>query len=94
MVLCLTSGGYKIFVDNGEGAGKKGDWVRQDQERQLVDHQYKNGVTLTQTTFTANRTRFNGRVAMKAGRVILSNKNGSQIQLVVNTVGRFRVEKL
>ncbi len=86
--------GYSIFVDDGANAGKSGDWERQAGEKTLIDRKYQDGISLSKTTFTANRTRFNGRVAMKAGRVILTNTDGSKKQLVISTVGRIRMERL
>lgn len=94
VVFQIIPNGYSIFVDDGARGGKKGDWIRQNGEHQLTHHCYQDGISLAKTTFTANRTRFNGRVALKAGRVILTNRDGFKTELVVNTVGRFRVEKL
>ncbi len=94
VVFQLTPLGYTIFVDDGANSGKSGDWERQAGEIQLVDHQYKEGVALSETTFTLNRTRFNGRVGMKAGRVILSNSDGLKTQIVISTIGRVRIEKI
>lgn len=84
--------GYEIFVDDGKDGGKKGDWKRQKGEKMLINHEFGNGVTVKESTFTAQRTRFTGRVAMKAGRIIIENDWGNQMQLVVNTIGRIRIE--
>ncbi len=94
VVFKTTDKGYQIFVDDGNGGGKKGDWVRQPSEKQLTLHTYRDGISLEKTTFTGKRTRFNGRVCMKAGRVILKNGDGAKTQLVVSTLGRLRVEKI
>jgi prepilin-type N-terminal cleavage/methylation domain-containing protein len=89
----LRADGYMIFVDSGVASQYRGDWVRQPEERLLVDHTFQDGVQLADTTFTVNRTQFNGRVGMKAGRVILSNLHGAKSQVVVSQMGRIRVEK-
>lgn len=94
VVFKTTDSGYHIFVDDGNGGGSLGDWVRQPQEKQLAWHTYQEGISLERNSFTGNRTRFNGRVCMKAGRVILKNKDGAKTEIVVSTLGRIRVEKI
>lgn len=94
VVFKTTASGYQIFVDNGNGGGGQGDWQRQPQEKQLALHKYQDGIALDKITFTANRTRFNGRVCMKAGRVILRNQDGARTEVVVSTLGRLRVAKI
>ncbi len=94
VVFKTTASGYQIFVDDGNGGSGQGDWQKQPHEKQLVLHKYQDGISLEKITFTGNRTRFNGRVCMKAGRVILSNEDGAQTELVVSTLGRIRVEKI
>ncbi len=94
VVFQITPGGYVLFVDDGSGGGNRGDWVRQHGVRILVNHKYQNGVSLSRTTFPAARTRFNGRIGITAGRVVLENTKGSRTQLVANIIGRLRVEKV
>lgn len=90
----INNDGYQIFVDSGECGGGPGDWERQGCEKQLVDYKYKNKVSLEKTTFSAERFRFNGRVGMKAGSMFLQNAAGRKSKLVIDVVGRIRIEDI
>ena len=94
VVFKTTDSGYHIFVDDGNGTGSPGDWKRQPQEKQLVWHIYQEDISLDRNSFTGNRTRFNGRMCMKAGRVVLKSKDGAKTEIVVSTLGRIRIEKI
>jgi type IV fimbrial biogenesis protein FimT len=95
VVFKVDDQGYIVFVDDGSGGGTAGDWIRQTQEELLVVKSYDNRVSFEKTTFSANRTRFNGRASgMKAGRVVLKNGNGRKIEVVVSIVGRIRTANI
>lgn len=94
VVFKTIDSGYQIFVDDGNGGSGQGDWQKQPHEKQLTLHTYRQGISLEKITFTGNRTRFNGRVCMKAGRVILKNRKGKKTEIVVSTLGRIRVAKI
>lgn len=83
--------GYRIFDDNGNGSVGRGDWVRQPNEQVIVSHRFSDEVHMDHTTFTLHRTRFNGRVCMKAGRVVLEDSEGRQSEIVISPVGRMRI---
>ena len=86
-----SSAGYSIFVDNSSVPGEAGDWIRQAGERLLVDYHFKNGLTLG-SNFPKNRVRFQSRPGIKAGRFILTDTEGRKMEVVLDTVGRVRVE--
>ncbi len=93
VVLKVKGNGYSIFVDDGSGGGRPRDWVQQVGEKTILSRQMKHGITLT-TTFSGNRGWFNGRVTTAAGSVVFTDVNGNGSKVVVNMVGRIRVEKL
>ena len=87
---------YSIFVDNGEGEGgiaDDGHW--NGTETVLRDRPLIGGVRidLNSTTFTDNRTQFNGRGRIRnQGTVTLVNSLGNQKQLDMNNrFGRIEV---
>lgn len=84
--------GYDVFLDNGAGAGKKGDWVRHPEEHQFISYRFRQGIQLV-TNFRRNRTRFSGRFGNKAGTITINDSFGNSMKLIVNLVGRVRVEK-
>ncbi len=95
VVFKVDDKGYKIFVDDGAGSATAGDWIRQGQEKLLADQTYNDEVVFKDTTFTANRTRFTGTsCGIKAGRVILKNRDGKKTEVIVNVVGRIRVANI
>jgi len=83
--------GYSIFVDNSSIPGEAGDWIRQAGERLLVDYHFKNGLTLG-SNFPGNRVRFQSRPGIKAGRFILTDTEGRKMEVVLDAVGRVRVQ--
>jgi len=69
------------------------DWIQQQNERTIIRRELPSRIQI-QTTFTDNRTRFNGTMGVKAGSVIFSDSMGNITQVVLNIVGRVRVERL
>jgi len=55
--------GYTMFVDNGEGGGTAGDWVRNGSEELVRYRDMPSGVLIdiSAMTLTNKRVRFNGR---------------------------------
>ncbi|MDK9709494.1 MAG: GspH/FimT family pseudopilin [Desulforhopalus sp.] len=92
VVIEANSSGYKIFVDNSRIPGRASDWSKQSDEKQLTHCQIKNGLTLS-SNFPNNKARFNGTPGVKAGRFILTDAGGNRIDVVINAVGRVRVEQ-
>lgn len=93
VVLKILQNGYLIFEDNGKNGGNASDWIQQPDEKTVIRHQLPPLIRI-RSTFTNNRTRFNGTLGVKAGRVILRDANGNAGQIVLNIVGRIRVERL
>ena len=92
VVIQVVPGGYTIFTDNSRVPGQAGDGVRQPDERLLANCRLKQGMTIS-SNFPKNRARFNSRPGMTAGRFILQDSEGRRIDVIVNRVGRVRVEE-
>jgi Tfp pilus assembly protein FimT len=88
VVVQFTADNYAIFVDNGEGdVGIAEDGLLNGEEILLRNRPLIGGVRidLANTTFTDNRTRFNGRGRIgNQGKVTLVNSLGNQKQLDMN----------
>ncbi len=93
VVIVMSATKYQIFVDDGRDGGIAGDWLRQPQEKMLFARSLLNGLVLS-NNFSLSRTRFTGRVGTKAGSLFIQNQYGRQKSVVINTVGRIRVEDL
>lgn len=91
VVVQCQSNGYLIYEDSGDGGGNKGDWVYQQGEKLLVKHTLPEGFRLT-TNLSALRTKFMPTPGMKAGSIYLENALGKKVRIVINTVGRIRVD--
>lgn len=85
--------GYSIFIDNSCVPGKAGDWIRQADERQIVNCTLKKGLTLT-TNFQnpKDKMRFSGRPGIKSGRFIMTDADGRRMDVVLSVSGRIRVQ--
>mgnify|MGYP001556643235 FL=1 len=91
VVIDFHEKGYEIFVDNGEGNGHAGDWVRNGNERLLVAHQSPASVSID-TNFSSERFRFKGYGRNQPGSIFLNQSNLLNTRIVVNVLGRIRVE--
>lgn len=88
--------GYLVFVDDGAAGGVAGDWIRQPGELLLFDCDLSGqglAIDVDGSTFSAQRTRFSGKPGIKAGSLVLLGKDGTKNRIVVNIIGRVRVEK-
>jgi len=91
VVMKMRENGYSIFIDDGSEGGKAGDWVRQENEAELIDYHFPQGTTMT-NNFN-NRTRFKGRVGNRAGTIKIMNQESDTLKVIINPSGRIRVEK-
>ena len=97
VVFCYTENGYKTFIDDGQGGGIKEDWIPQPGEQvlanvDLVKDRLK--IAVDESTFNTQRTRFSGRPGITAGSIVLQGSDGRKNKVIVNVIGRVRVEKL
>ena len=80
----INTDGYTIFIDNGSGGGVAENWVRDGDERILCNRKLPGGIQidLTQTTFNAQRTRFNGKgYSTNNGILTLLGLNGKSVSI-------------
>lgn len=92
VVIEARPNGYIIFVDNSKMPGRAGDWIKQTDEKQLTHCRIKHGLTIS-SNFPKNKARFDGTPGVKPGRFILTDVEGNRTDVVINTVGRIRVEQ-
>ena len=86
VVVKATPTGFSAFVDNSR------DWVRQAEERLLVDYRLRSGLTLD-SNFPSDRMRFlSCRPGIRAGRFFLTDSSGRRMDVVISAIGRIRVE--
>lgn len=72
---------YRIFIDNGAGGGTAGNWTRDSNETVLCDASLPAGITISQTTFTNNRTRYDGRGYITNNGKLTLYLNGNPVKL-------------
>ena len=80
---------YEIFID------KSDDGIRDVDEPILKTRTLPAGVAfdLNQTTFASDVAVFNGRGTARKGSTILTNTNGDEKQIQVETLGRIWLKK-
>ncbi len=91
VVIDFQDKGYQIFVDNGEGGGHAGDWIRNGNERLLIAHQAPASVSID-TNFSSERFRFKGYGRNQPGSIFLKQRDQENTRIVVNVLGRIRIE--
>ncbi len=91
-----TERGYKIFVDDGRGGGTKEDWIQQPGEQILanVTLEERLKIVLDESSFTSQRTRFSRSPGLKPGAVVMQEHFGNKRKVIINVIGRVRVENL
>lgn len=83
----MNADGYTVFIDNGVGGGVAENWLPDGNERILCNRKLPEGVQidLTQTTFAAHRTRFNGKgYSSNNGILTLLSANGKSVKVDMN----------
>lgn len=95
VVFSYSDRGYLLFVDDGLGGGIKDDRVYQPGETILADCVLdpKVAILTGESTFTLARAVFSGSVGVKAGTIVLAGEKGKKNRIIMNAVGRVRVEK-
>ncbi|MEW5910183.1 MAG: GspH/FimT family pseudopilin [Thermodesulfobacteriota bacterium] len=92
VAIIFSTNGYIIFIDNGVGAGIADNWVQDGNEIELTNRQFTPGVSMS-NTFASGRTRFSGSGRPgNIGTAALSDSRGVQRQVIINTLGRIRLQ--
>jgi Tfp pilus assembly protein FimT len=96
VVFCYTDTGYRAFIDDGQGGGVEKDWLQQPGEQTVADIKLANRskIVVEESSFTAQRTRFSGGPGISAGAIVVQGESGLKSKVIVNSIGRVRVEKL
>lgn len=83
---------YTVFLDNGEGGGTAGDWIRNGSEAVVRFRDLPSGVSIDTATMTLanDRARFNGRglppEIAASENIIINNAVGTRT-LILNRLG-------
>ena len=87
---------YTVFVDNGAGGGVVNDWTPNGSEQVLTTVTLTSDVIMYEASFAggAARVRFNSRGLPNGlgGHVYMRNTNNNYRGIVLNMVGRIRIE--
>lgn len=89
VVIRLEKNGYVIFLDDGKGGGKAGDWKLHEDERLLLEKKMEPTIQLS-SNFTKGHLRFRGVVGMSPGTITINNTSGKTSQIIINRLGRLR----
>ena len=91
VAILFRDDGYYIFVDNGDGGGKAGDYIINGGEQILLDKEISPLLAMS-TTFSARRYRFKTFGRIKPGSVTFDNGTGGRVKVIVSAIGRIRTE--
>ncbi len=91
VVLQIHEEFYEIFVDNGAGDATAEDWQREGGEVRITRREIPPGLSIS-SNFPGNhlRLRYSGRI--RPGTLFIENRSGEHMEVVVNAVGRVRLE--
>ncbi len=77
-----------MFID------KNGDWTQDADDNLLRNIEAQAGITLKSTTFSGNHTHFNTKgMPSVTGTVVFEDSSGKSLSVVVNSVGRIRIDE-
>jgi type IV fimbrial biogenesis protein FimT len=83
---------YNIFIDNGTGGGTAQNLTRDGSETVLSDANLPAGIQIINTTFTGNKTGFNGRgYCLRNGLLTLYSSGKSVVVDMNNRFGRITI---
>lgn len=90
VVFQYSATGYTVFIDNGASGD---DWTHQADEVMIstVSFTPDISINLGSSTFTNNRTRFDGRgVPGTIGTVVIEGPSSNQANIAVSRLGRIK----
>ena len=91
VVLQIHGSFYELFVDNGAGEATADDWLRQAQEPGIARRDIVPTVSL-ESNFPGNHLRLRPLGRIRPGTFTIRSRSGEQFKVVVNAVGRIRLE--
>lgn len=91
VVLQIHDGFYELFVDNGAGGATPGDWLREGAEVRLARREIAESLSLA-SNFPGDHLRLRSGGRIRPGRFTIKNTGGSEMAVVVNALGRIRLE--
>ena len=91
VVLQVSENYYDLFVDNGAGGATAGDWQREGAEVQISRREIPPSISLA-TNFPGDHLRLRRSGRIRPGTFTLENRSGKRVRVVINAVGRIRVE--
>jgi prepilin-type N-terminal cleavage/methylation domain-containing protein len=96
VVFCYTESGYKSFIDDGQGGGEEKEWTQQPGEQVLANVTFRDRlkIVVDESTFQSQRVRFSGRPGIMGGSIVVQGEDGQKSKVIVNLIGRVRVERL
>ncbi len=94
VVVEISSDSCHAFLDNGED-GHARNWIQDDGEKSLANITVESGLKLTNTcnkTSHPNKFRYTGRLRVSPCSIIVTSAEGDKGKVVINAVGRVRIE--
>ncbi len=89
VVVQIMTSGYRVFLDDGAGGAKAGDWVQNGEEKTLVERAFDPSFAFS-SNFKEDKLRFRGIVGMKPGTITVEKENGKTYKIVISRLGRLR----
>ena len=92
VVLQVFGNYYDLFLDNGAGGAKAGDWQRERGEILISRRKIPPSISL-ETNYPGDHLRLRKSGRIRPGTFTLTNNSGRYIKVVINVVGRVRLEQ-
>ena len=93
VVLQIHSDSYELFLDNGAGEATSEDWQKEGEELGIASREIAPGVALN-SNFPGNHLRLRHSGRIRPGTFTIQSKSGTCIKVVVNAVGRVRLDHI
>ena len=91
VVLQIHDDFYELFVDNGAGEATPDDWLREGNEVRVARRDIASDLSL-ESNFPGDHLRIRPFGRIRPGTFTIQDRSGKQIEIVVNAVGRVRLE--
>lgn len=93
VVLQVYENAYELFVDDGTGSASQGDWKCEADEVIITKRIIPPSISMA-CNFPGKHLRFRSYGRNRPGTFILKGETGEKVAVIINAIGRIRIENI